>query len=65
HVRVERSRWLSQVPSPAQAATVDWHVQWCIRDPPIDQLALCIAAYSGSALNNSVQSMPFVILVNR
>jgi len=33
--------WLAQVPSPAQAAKVGWHVWWFIKDPLVDQLASC------------------------
>lgn len=49
---VERNRWLSHVPSPAQSASKGWIVLWCIRDLCIAQVTSCIAAYSGSALND-------------
>lgn len=48
---------LPQVPSPAQAAIVGWNVLWFVRTSPSDQLALCVATCSGSALNNFTESL--------
>ena len=53
---VSQDVWLAQVPSPAQAAKVDWYVPWFVKDPLVGQFALCTAACSDSALNDFSES---------
>ncbi len=48
----ERSRWLSQMPSPAQSASEGWLALLCIRDFRIAHVTSCIAVCCSSALND-------------
>ena len=48
----ECSKYLPQVPSPAQAATGGWHALWCVRDSCVNWLPSRITACYGSALND-------------
>ncbi len=50
----------TQVPSPAQSAKNGWQTPRLVKVPSVDQLAICIAACSVSALNNSAEPQQLV-----